>query len=134
MTTARGWRKWSIILILLLPTLTGITFVNLIPMIYNVQLSFTNADRLSHNGRDAAHAYDNIGLKNYQDLIAELLTNDAAVAVVKLFAVLIPLIAASIIARRMTHKVLSPPDTRFVWLGGLAGMIILWVLLGGGAA
>ena len=60
MTTTRGWRKWSVIIILLLPMLTGITLVNIIPMIYNLQLSFTNADRLAHNGRDAAHAYDYI--------------------------------------------------------------------------
>jgi arabinogalactan oligomer / maltooligosaccharide transport system permease protein len=134
MTTARGWRKWSIIIILLLPTLTGILFVNLIPMFYNLQLSFTNADRLSHNGRDAAHAYQDVGLKNYQDLIAELVTQDAIVSFVKLIIALLPLVVAYIIARRMTHNVLVRPDTRPVWLGGLAATIVLWVLLGGSAA
>lgn len=134
MATTRGWRKWSIIILLLFPTLTGITFVNLIPMFYNLQLSFTNADRLAHNGRDAAHAYQDVGLKNYQDLIAELVTQDAVTAFVKLVIILLPLIAAYIIARRMTRKVLVPPDTRPVWLGGLAGTILLWLLLGGGPA
>jgi arabinogalactan oligomer / maltooligosaccharide transport system permease protein len=134
MTTARGWRKWSIIILLLFPMLTGITLVNLIPMFYNLQLSFTNADRLAHNGRDAAHAYDYVGLSNYQKLIAELVTPEAAISFVKLIIALLPLIVAYIIARRMTNKVLSPPDTRPVWLGGLAGTVVLWLLLGGGAA
>jgi arabinogalactan oligomer / maltooligosaccharide transport system permease protein len=134
MTTARGWRKWSIIALLLFPTLTGITFVNLIPMFFNVQLSFTNADRLSHNGRDAAHAWQDVGLKNYQDLIAELVTPEAVVSFIKLIIVLLPLVAAYLIARRMTHRALMRPDTRPVWIGGLFGTVVLWLLLGGAAA
>src|SRR5664279_3996530 len=106
MTTTRGWRKWSVIILLLFPMLTGITFVNIIPMFYNLQLSFTNADKLSHNGRDAAHAYDYIGLANYQKLIAELVTPEAATSFVKLLIALVPLIAAYVIAHRMTNKVL----------------------------
>ncbi len=134
MATTRGWRKWSVIIILLLPMLTGITLVNIIPMLYNLQLSFTDADRLSHNGRDAAHAYDNVGLANYQRLIAELVTPDAIDSFIKLIVALLPLIAASIVAKRMTAKKLAPPDTRPVWLGGLVGTVVLWLLLGGGAA
>jgi arabinogalactan oligomer / maltooligosaccharide transport system permease protein len=134
MTTARGWRKWSVIILLLLPTLTGITFVNLIPMFYNFRLSFTNADRLSHNGRDEAHAFQDVGLKNYQTLIAELVTPEAATAFVKLVIVLLPFVIGIIIARRMAYKKLVPPDTRPVWLGGLAGTIVLWLLLGGAHA
>jgi len=130
MTIARGWRKWSIIILLLLPTLTGITFVNLIPMFYNLQLSFTNADRIAHNGRDAAHAYQDVGLQNYQNLIAELVTPDAVVAFVKLLVVLLPLVIAYILAQRMTRHVLMPPDTRPVWLGGIILAVICWFVLG----
>jgi arabinogalactan oligomer/maltooligosaccharide transport system permease protein len=134
MGITRGWQKWSVIILLLLPTLTGITFVNLIPMFYNLQLSFTNADRLSHNGRDAAHAYQDIGLQNYQTLIAELVTPDAVNAFVKLIITLLPLVVANIVAKRMTRGKLVPPDTRMIWLGGLAVTIILWLVLGGSDA
>ena len=134
MTIARGWRKWSIIILHLLPTLTGITFVNLIPMFYNLQLSFTNADRIAHNGRDAAHAYQDVGLQNYQNLIAELVTPDAVVAFVKLLVVLLPLVIAYILAQRMTRHVLMPPDTRPVWLGGIILAVICWFVLGGSPA
>ncbi len=134
MTTTRGWRKWAVIIALLFPMLTGITFVNLIPMFYNLQLSFTNADRLSHNGRDAAHAYDYVGFHNYETLIAELVTPEALASFVKLIVALLPLIAAYVIARRMTRKTLMPPDTRPVWVGGLVGTVALWLILGGGAA
>ncbi len=134
MTTSRGWRKYSVIIIMLLPVLTGITLVNIIPMIYNVQLSFTNADRLSHNGRDAAHAYNDVGLSNYQKLLAQLVTPDALNSFVRIIITLLPLIAAYIIARRMTYKKLLKPDTRPIWLAGLAGTVVLWLILGGGAA
>lgn len=134
MTTARGWRKWSIIILLLFPMLTGITFVNIIPMIYNLQLSFTNADRLAHNGRDAAHAYDYVGLANYQKLIAELVTPEALDSFVKLIVALLPLIVAYIVVRRMTSRALMQPDTRPAWLAGIAGTVVLWLVLGGGAA
>ncbi|MEO8397395.1 MAG: sugar ABC transporter permease, partial [Chloroflexota bacterium] len=134
MTTTRGWRKWSVIIILLLPMLTGITLVNIIPMIYNLQLSFTNADRLSHNGRDAAHAYDYIGLANYQKLIAELLTSDAVISFIKLIVALLPLVIAFVIANRMTKGKLVAPDTRPVRIGGLVATIILWLILSGGDA
>ena len=134
MTTSRGWRKYAVIIILLLPVLTGITFVDLIPMFYNLQLSFTNADKLSHNGRDAAHAYDYVGLSNYQKLIAQLITPDAVNSFIKLIIVLLPLIAALLIARRMTRGLLMPPDTRPVWLAGIAGTVVLWLILGGGTA
>ena len=134
MTTTRGWRKWSVIIILLLPMLTGITLVNIIPMIYNLQLSFTNADRLAHNGRDAAHAYDYIGLANYQKLIAELLTSDAVTSFIKLIITLLPLIIALIVANRMAKGKLVPPDTRPIRLGGLVVTVVLWLILGGGEA
>jgi arabinogalactan oligomer/maltooligosaccharide transport system permease protein len=134
MTTTRGWRKWSVIIILLLPMLTGITLVNIIPMIYNLQLSFTNADRLAHNGRDAAHAYDYVGLANYQKLIAELLTSEAVISFIKLVIALLPLIIAFIIASRMSKNKLVPPDTRPIRIGGLVLTIVVWLILGGGAA
>jgi arabinogalactan oligomer/maltooligosaccharide transport system permease protein len=114
--------------------LTGITLVNIIPMFFNFQLSFTNADRLAHNGRDAAHAYDYVGLANYQKLIAELVTPEAFESFVKLVVAILPLIAAYVISRRMTRNVLMRPDTRPVWLGGIAGTAVLWLLLSGGAA
>jgi arabinogalactan oligomer/maltooligosaccharide transport system permease protein len=134
MTTARGWRKWSVIIILLFPMLTGITLVNIVPMIYNFQLSFTNADRLAHNGRDAAHAYNDVGLANYQKLIADLVTPEAVASFVKLIIALLPLIIAFVVAGRMKKGKLLPPDTRPIQLGGLVGTIILWLLLGGGDA
>ncbi len=134
MTTARGWRKWTIIIVLLLPTLTGITLVNLIPMGYNINLSFTNADNRQHNGRDDAHAYEYIGLTNYQTLIAELVTNEALIAFVKMILVLLPLIGAYWMARRMVRGKFIKPDTRPIWLGGLALAAILWLILNGWAA
>src|SRR4029078_3182971 len=114
MGITRGWQKWSVIILLLLPTLTGITLVNLIPMFYNFRLSFTNADRLSHNGRDAAHAWQDIGLQNYQTLIAELVTPEAVASFVKLIVTLAPLVVASVVSRRMTRNKLAPPDTRMI--------------------
>jgi arabinogalactan oligomer/maltooligosaccharide transport system permease protein len=47
---------------------------------------------------------------------------------------LLPLVVANIVAKRMTRGKLVPPDTRIIWLGGLAATIILWLLLGGGDA
>ena len=69
MTTARGWRKWSIILICLMPTIIGITIVNLIPMGYNFRISFTDTDRGIHNGQynkslDQMNTVDDVGLQS----------------------------------------------------------------------
>src|SRR5262249_54689481 len=81
-----------------------------------------------------AHAFQDVGLSNYQKLIAELVTPEAVTAFVKLIIIFLPLVAANIVARRMTRKVLVPPDTRPVWLGGLAGTVVLWLLLNGSEA
>ncbi|HVU13846.1 MAG TPA: sugar ABC transporter permease, partial [Phototrophicaceae bacterium] len=88
----------------------------------------------SHNGRDAAHAYQDVGLSNYQKLIAQLVTPDAINSFVKIIITLLPLIAAYIVATRMTNKKLMKPDTRPVWLVGLGGTVVLWLILSGGAA
>lgn len=133
MTTARGWRKWMIILICLLPTLTGITFVNIIPMIYNVRISLTDKNSTDRNGRPGRDFHD-VGLQNYTDLAAKLFSGDALAAYAKIFLTLLPLIAASIIAGRISKGKLSPPDTRPLWAGGAALTVILWLVLGGSSA
>src|SRR5579864_8853868 len=135
MTAAsRGWRKWSIIFILLLPTLIGITAVNLIPMIYNFRISFTNTDRGLHNGLynkslGQWNTISDVGLTNYQDLFAQLVTQDATTAFLKFIVTAIPLVGAFVIRGRIKRGKLAPPDTRPVLLGGLALSVILWVVL-----
>src|SRR5579864_7234153 len=124
MTAAsRGWRKWSIIFILLLPTLIGITAVNLIPMIYNFRISFTNADRGLHNGLynkslGQWNIISDVGWNNYQKLFAELITPDALNAFVKFIVTALPLIVAFVVRSRLRKGKLVPPDTRPVLLGG----------------
>ena len=135
MTTARGWRKWSIILICLMPTIIGITMVNLIPMAYNFRISFTDADRGIHNGQynkslDQMNTMDDVGLQNYQSLFSQLVTPDALGAFAKLIITLLPLVAAYVVSRRMTRKNLMRPDTRPYWLGAIAAMILFWFILG----
>jgi arabinogalactan oligomer/maltooligosaccharide transport system permease protein len=132
--TARGWRKWSVILICLLPTLIGITMVNLIPMAYNFKISFTDADRGLHNGQynkslDQPNTIDDVGTQNYQDLFAQLVTQDALLAFVKLLITVLPIVAAYVIARRMRKRQLMQPDTRPIWLSGLVLGVILWFVL-----
>ncbi len=134
MTTARGWRKWSIILICLMPTIIGITMVNLIPMAYNFRISFTDADRGLHNGQynkslDQMNTMDDLGLKNYQNLFSQLVTPDALGAFAKLIVTVLPLIAAYAVSRRMTRKNLMRPDTRPYWAAGIAAALLLWFVL-----
>ena len=134
MTTARGWRKWSIILICLMPTIIGITMVNLIPMAYNFRISFTDADRGLHNGQynkslDQMNTMDDLGLQNYQNLFSQLVTPDALGAFAKLIVTVLPLIAAYAVSRRMTRKNLMRPDTRPYWAAGIGAMVLLWFIL-----
>jgi len=139
MVTATGWRKWTVILICLMPTLIGITLVNLVPIIYNVRSSFTDADTTIHNGREnrslgTVNTIHDVGLKNYQDLLSTLFTSEAFGAFAKLALVLLPLVAAYAITRRIRRTQLMPPDLRLYWLGGLGVAILIWLILGGSDA
>lgn len=133
MSSARGWRKWSVIIVALIPTLLGITLVNIFPLIYSVRISFTDLNQKSRlDPVTRLRIFKDVGMDNYTKLFGDLFTLRAGQAMLTLLVIALPLIACYILIRRMKRR--NPfltPDTGMYWLGAIALTVILWFVLDG---
>jgi arabinogalactan oligomer/maltooligosaccharide transport system permease protein len=150
-----GRKKALTILLFTLPTLIGVLVFNVYPIILNTYISFTNRNK-SHPNPDCSAALNSVliptcwptfrenapvGLgtpfsviepatRNYTDLLGDLFTPTALWSFGRLLLMIAPLGAVLALNRQWDKK----PDSRpipswVVWLLGLAGVAIIFVLL-----
>jgi arabinogalactan oligomer/maltooligosaccharide transport system permease protein len=128
MLTATGPRKWTIVLLCLAPVLIAFLFFNIYPIVFNIQGSFTNMNSQNYlrgNFRD-------VGLRNYEELIADLFAPEALGAVGTLLLAFAPLIICYFVVQRIRKQdPYFPPDTLPYWLGAIAATVVLYILLNG---
>jgi arabinogalactan oligomer/maltooligosaccharide transport system permease protein len=152
-----GWsgrRTALTVFLFLLPTLLGVLAFSLYPILLNTYVSFTNRN-LNHPNPDCTVALTSVldpncwpqfrdkapvgmtsGYKlqdpvlgNYQNLLGDLFNGDAIFALVKLLVCFIPLFIAAAIDKRLDQGLSRSVPTTIVWLGGLAGVVILAVIV-----
>ncbi len=132
----KGWRKRLIIFLFTAPTMIGVTILSLYPMLYNVFISLTNRSRFHYKPpEDIWHCdpktlqhycWQQPLLGNYQEIFGPLVTKEALGAWLRLFIVIVPIIAVAWYVRRVKEKSLSPPPTWYWWLIGFAASGLLW--------
>ncbi|MGD8463619.1 MAG: sugar ABC transporter permease [Anaerolineae bacterium] len=149
-----GWtgrRKTLMLLAFVVPTLLAILVFSVYPFIYNGFISLTNRGRfrpnpdcsvtiwriveptcwLSQEQRGLAEpfTFNDPLLKNYGDLLGGLFSADSVLALLRVVGVVVPLIAAAVVNRRMGRLISRPVPSIVVWLVGLivAGLVA-WLL------
>jgi arabinogalactan oligomer/maltooligosaccharide transport system permease protein len=149
-----GWtgrRKTLMLLAFVVPTLLAILVFSVYPFIYNGFISLTNRGRfrpnpdcsvtiwriveptcwLSQEQRGLAEpfAFNDPLLKNYGDLLGGLFSADSVLALLRVVGVVVPLIAAAFVNRRMGRQISRSVPSIVVWLVGLvvAGLVA-WLL------
>ena len=154
-----GWsgrRKNLTILAFIAPTILGLLVFSIYPLILNVFISFTDRGRFRPNpdcenplwriveptcwmgnpstGLAAPFAIRDPVIKNYVDLLGGLFETDGLLALGTIVLVVLPLVGASILNRRLDRGLTRPVSSGLVWLGGLALAIIVAWLVDGRAA
>jgi arabinogalactan oligomer/maltooligosaccharide transport system permease protein len=139
------------LLAFVVPTLLAILVFSVYPFIYNGFISLTNRGRfrpnpdcsvtiwriveptcwLSQEQRGLAEpfTFNDPLLKNYGDLLGGLFSADSVLALLRVVGVVVPLIAAAVVNRRMGRLISRPVPSIVVWLVGLivAGLVA-WLL------
>lgn len=150
-----GWsgrRKTLTILLFIAPTLLGIFIFSFLPFVLNVFISLTNRGKF-HPNPDCTNALWNIVeptcwlgnppkglaepfgfqepiLKNYADLLGKLFGGAALQALLYLAIAFLPLLVAWYLNRLFGRRLTRPVSSGVVWLGGLAGALVLGWLVG----
>jgi arabinogalactan oligomer/maltooligosaccharide transport system permease protein len=150
-----GWsgrRKTLTILLFIAPTLLGILIFSFFPFVLNVFISLTNRGKF-HPNPDCTNALWNIVeptcwlgnppkglaepfgfqepiLKNYADLLGKLFGGAALQALLYLAIAFLPLLVAWYLNRLFDRRLTRPVSSGVVWLGGLAGALVLGWLVG----
>lgn len=150
-----GWsgrRKTLTILLFIAPTLLGIFIFSFLPFVLNVFISLTNRGKF-HPNPDCTNALWNIVeptcwlgnppkglaepfgfqepiLKNYADLLGKLFGGAAFQALLYLAIAFLPLLVAWYLNRLFGRRLTRPVSSGVVWLGGLAGALVLGWLVG----
>ena len=150
-----GWsgrRKTLTILLFIAPTLLGIFIFSFLPFVLNVFISLTNRGKF-HPNPDCTNALWNIVeptcwlgnppkglaepfgfqepiLKNYADLLGKLFGEAAFQALLYLAIAFLPLLVAWYLNRLFGRRLTRPVSSGVVWLGGLAGALVLGWLVG----
>ncbi len=157
-----GWsgrRVTLTIILFLLPTILGLLAFNVYPILVNTYISFTNRNNIHPNPdcnsglngvmdpncwavfkgnapKGIATPYRIVSpiLKNYGDLLGTLISVDALVALLKIIVCFIPILAVIIINRRLDKQVSRELSSFWVWIGGIAGVVLLMLLINFGSA
>lgn len=153
-----GWsgRRTTItVLLFLLPTILGLLVFNVYPILLNTYISFTNRNSNRPNP-DCEVALTSlldplcwpafrekapVGIgspyrpvdpiyKNYESLLGQLFNGESLLALFKIVLCLVPLVIAGIMDKRLGEGLTREVSSFLVWLGGIAGVIILALLLG----
>jgi arabinogalactan oligomer/maltooligosaccharide transport system permease protein len=151
-----GWsgrRTTLTIVLFLLPTLLAVLVFNVYPLVLNTYTSFTNRNQFRPNpdctnglngvldplcwgvfknaptGLGSPYRLQTPILKNYDTLAGKLLTPTSLLALLKIAIILVPLIAASQVNKRMDRALTRPVSSGVVWLIGFVVLVLLGLLL-----
>jgi arabinogalactan oligomer/maltooligosaccharide transport system permease protein len=151
-----GWsgrRTTLTIVLFLLPTLLAVLVFNVYPLILNTYTSFTNRNQFRPNpdctnglngvldplcwgvfknaptGLGSPYRLQTPILKNYDTLAGKLLTPTSLLALLKIAIILVPLIVASQVNKRMDRALTRPVSSGVVWLIGFVVLVLLGLLL-----
>ena len=151
-----GWsgrRTTLTIVLFLLPTLLAVLVFNVYPLILNTYTSFTNRNQFRPNpdctnglngvldplcwgvfknaptGLGSPYRLQTPILKNYDTLAGKLLTPTSLLALLKIAIILVPLVVASQVNKRMDRALTRPVSSGVVWLIGFIVLVLLGLLL-----
>lgn len=153
-----GWsgrRTMLTVFLFLLPTILGLLVFNVYPILFNTYISFTNRNSNRPNPdceialtglldpmcwpvfKDRApvgigspyRPVDPI-YKNYETLLGTLFNGESLFALFKIILCIVPLVVAGILDKRLGQGLTREVPSILVWLGGVAGVIILALILG----
>ena len=151
-----GWsgpKKYLLVLFFILPTILGLLLLSVYPMLYNVYISFTNRNATYNRApcedgglvkimdptcwkqkegtilRAQPYKYKDPLYKNYSKLFEKLVGAEARKAFAKIAVMLLPIVAAWFVVRRVIEKQMRGSPTWWVWGLGLGGTLVLWSLL-----
>ena len=151
-----GWsgrRTTLTIVLFLLPTLLAVLVFNVYPLVLNTYTSFTNRNQFRPNpdctnglngvldplcwgvfknaptGLGSPYRLQTPILKNYDTLAGKLLTPTSLLALLKIAIILVPLIVASQVNKRMDRALTRPVTSGVVWLIGFVVLVLLGLLL-----
>jgi arabinogalactan oligomer/maltooligosaccharide transport system permease protein len=149
-----GWsgrRKTLTILLFIAPTLLGILVFSIYPLLLNVFISLTDRGNFHPNpdcsgglwriveptcwlGSPPTGLAEPFGFRdpifqNYSDLLGGFFTGGALLALLRLVILVLPLLAAEYINRRLDRQLTRPIASGVVWLGALVGVLLLgWLV------
>ena len=149
-----GWsgrRKTLTILLFIAPTLLGILIFSIFPIVLNVFISLTDRGKFHPNpdctsalwkiveptcwlgeppkGLAEPFGFQQPVLKNYGDLLGKLFGGEALQALLYVAIAVLPLVVAWYLNRRFSRQLTRPVSSGVVWLGGLAGALVLgWLV------
>jgi arabinogalactan oligomer/maltooligosaccharide transport system permease protein len=149
-----GWtgrRKTLTLLAFVGLTVLAILIFSVYPFIYNGFISLTNRGRfrpnpdcsvtiwriveptcwLSQEQRGLAEpfTFNDPLLKNYGDLLGGLFSADSVLALLRVAGVVVPLIVAAYVNRRLGRQLSRPVPAIVVWLAGLVvAVLVAWLL------
>jgi arabinogalactan oligomer/maltooligosaccharide transport system permease protein len=149
-----GWsgrRKTLTILLFIAPTLLGILVFSIYPLLLNVFVSLTDRGKFHPNpdcsdglwriveptcwlesaprGLAEPFGFRDPIVQNYSDLLGGFFTGEALLALLRLVILVLPLLAAEYINRRLDRQLTRAIPSGAVWLGGLVGVLLLgWLL------
>lgn len=151
-----GWsgrRTTLTIVLFLLPTLLAVLVFNVYPLILNTYTSFTNRNQFRPNpdctnglngvldplcwgvfknaptGLGSPYRLQTPILKNYDTLAGKLLTPTSLLALLKIAVIVVPLVVASQVNKRMDRALTRPVSSIVVWLFGFVALVLLGLIL-----
>jgi arabinogalactan oligomer/maltooligosaccharide transport system permease protein len=149
-----GWsgrRKTLTILLFVAPTLIGITVFSIYPLLLNTFISLTDRGKFHPNpdctngiwkiveptcwlgkpprGLATPFAFLEPVSKNYTDLLGGLFSKEALLSLLFIVVALLPILIAWQVNRRLDKRLTRPVGSGPIWLGGLAGTLLLgWLI------
>ena len=151
MVSWSGRKKALMLLAFLGPTLLGILFLNVYPIIYNTYISFTNRNQF-HPNPDCEDFLTNIlepscwpmfkapsgmGQKyhiadpfyaQYTDLLGQLLSTGGLIDIAKCLLLFVPLLIAGRVNKYYDRQLTRSVPGVFIWLLGLVGVVLIFFL------
>lgn len=154
MATWKGSRKALTILAFVAPTIIGLLIFNVYPILFNTYISFTNRNQFHPNpncedtlsglivpdcwgifegsaprGRGQPYTIEEPFYSNYANLVGDLFTSEALLAMGRLVLLVLPLFVASQVNKHFGRQVTRPVSSLVVWLIAGAAVMLLWLLV-----
>jgi len=152
-----GRRKSLMILLFIGPMLLGLLVFNVYPIFFSTYISFTNRNQFRPYP-DCTEVANKIieptcwGLTkaptglgqpfrirepfyaNYTDLLGQFFTGPSLLNLLRILAVLVPIIIAAQVDKRLGRQLVRPVSSGVVWLAGIVGAIAVALLVNLGGA